>query len=434
MDEKRNENDVFCSRENENFLGRVGMSNTHPTAYFEKFYTYIVCIDYFKFKFTPYHGKDDIFVKKLLQKIFLSSDSVTEEPGKSLFQVYNTYDEDVYVYGGREKEKDEFGNYTYFFEMKGHALRLFELRCKKNGVDYLKAYQDLFHFVIEKINEGHVTIKKLDVAIDDFTGSITKEEYDERFTKGFYVTKFRSVKKIDEKVLQRLVKSAKGWSWLIGNYSSNHIMFYDKKLERENKDEETNRESWIRVEARFREERANHALLKLYNGLVENQFLETICGLIGGLIELKENNRYARSNMYKAPIWKKWDELLHHAKPIDISISQGEVEDDILYKNLTYLKMVKWFDEAVYRVFALIYLADPLDFELFESYILDKALDNLKEKDLAKVNYYRDFKKLKPLNLKEAQDLLYKRIRYLKNISSQIEEGKRIFGDDLSVN
>lgn len=413
-----------------------GMSNTRSSSYFDEVYTNYVCIDYFKFRFSHFHNLDDLFIQGLLQKLFINRDRVTAEPGKATFKVYYTFDEDVYLFGGREKEKDEFGEYTYFFEMKGHALRLFELRCKENGVDYLKAYQDLFEFILSKFSVKNIVLKKIDLARDDLKNTITKEEYDYKFKKDFFVTRFKS-KGIRDKTLEKERYSKDtGWSWTFGSRSGTHMMFYDKKMEREVKGNEVFVDSWIRVEARFREEYATVAFLELLNGLKNKKFMETICGLIYGLMDIKEDNRFRKDNMHKAPTWKKWDELLSYPAKIDIRKSQAEFEQTLLISKddvLTMNKTIRWYYDSVYRAEALIYLVYLDTFDIFQAEVLEKACQNLNEKYLARVNYLRNKKGERLLNLKEAKDFLWNRIRYLKNISGVSEKGKEIFGDDLNV-
>ena len=168
-------------------VGRV--SNTRPTSTLKHLR---VCVDYLKFRFLNYKGLDDEFIKELLKKLFVPLDSVTNEKGKVMFKVFYTFDEEIFVFGGRERERDEFGNDTFFFEMKGHALRMFELRCRNNEVDIEKAYRDVFRLIYENVSLRKIKFKRIDVAKDDFSNMITKEEYDYKFEKGFYCSSLKA--------------------------------------------------------------------------------------------------------------------------------------------------------------------------------------------------------------------------------------------------
>lgn len=421
----------------QDFPSEVGMSNTHLTGYFAKQYTYVVCIDYLKFRLTQYEGEEDKFILGLLDKLYIPRYSVTDKKATA-YPVFKIYDEDCDFFGGLENQRTDEGKLTYFFEMKGHALRMFELRCKNNGIDYLSAYLDLFEYVYDNVEKRDIEMKRMDFARDDMGNIISKEEYEQKIKHDYYISRLRSSTKVDEEYHDRFTKGKKGWSWLLGNRGSTCLMIYDKKLERENKSNDVFVDSWIRVEARFQDKKANLAFLKILNGLRQKKFYSTICGLIGGLLEFKEDNKYKRENMKKAPIWIKWDELLNHSGRIDLRKSQGELEDLIVKKteDLSMEKNISWNIEATYRSEGMIYLCDPDNYDTFQETKFFKAYQNLTQKDLAKVNYYRIKKGLRELKLIEAKDYLYNHVQYLRNHMNKkalLEKGIDFFGGDIDV-
>ncbi len=432
---KNNKKNSRINEKNEDFVSdRLGTSNTQSISYLNSHYTYYVCIDYLKFRFINFYSLDDDFIQGLLEKLLIDKSSVTDESGKASFKKFFTFDEEVYLFGGREREKDESGNDTYFFEMKGHALRMFELRCKNNNIDYLTAYYELFYYLYCNLIPQHISFKRIDVAHDDLSNTISKSEYDHKFKKGFYISKFKSISKHDESVKETRISSSKGWSWRLGGMSGTHVLIYDKYLERTNKDYEVVTDSWIRVEARFHDDYANYCFFELFDALASKNLYQTITGMIGGLLELKEDNRFSWKNMDKAPTWDKWSKLLDYTTPINLKLSQGELEKSLIIKfpeELNMLKTLGWFN-SINKVISLVYLLDPDKFDSLLAEMFKIGSFKIDNKDLAKVNYLRVKNGKDNLDMKNAKDFLSNHIRALLS-KDVIDKGIEFFGGDLDV-
>lgn len=424
-------------KENGILFEQDGLSNTRPSSHFNRFNDTLVGKDYLKFRFLNFRGLDDDFIIELLKKLYVSLDFVTNEKGKSMFKVFYTFDEDIFVYGGRESERDEFGNDTYFFEMKGHALRMFELRCRNNNVDIQKAYLDVFLLIYKNVTIRKIKWKKIDVFLDCFTNYILKEEYDGKFEKGYFTSPLKVKEKQDEFVFCTNIKTKKGWSWRIGGRGGTHIMLYDKMLERIKKKEKVPYEYWLRIEARFRDEKADIVFFELLNAYMGNRTLrDTISSLIYELLQIKEDNNYDKTHMYMAKEWNKWIELLGNpTKTDEKDIESIEIKCDIkLLDDMKMRKTMSWVDDITSLAFTQCYLANMDNFDYFVANLLKKGSYKLKSKDLSKVNYYRVAEGKKPLKMEEAKKHIDDKIRFLNNNSGFLYENAiHFFGDKIDV-
>lgn len=434
-----NDNDV----EKDVFRGGVGMSNTYPTTDNLSIYTYKVCIDYLKFKFVNFRSLEDEFVSGLFDILLIDKHQITSN-SSHLYKFMYILDEDIAFFGGAETQKNSLDEYTYFFELKGHALRMFELRCEEHQIDYIKRYHELFSYLFKYVIDENVKVrfKRIDVAIDDFTNSIKKEEYDFRFKNGLYCTSLRSRAKFDANLYNEHNEViGKGWSWYIGSRcSGNYLNVYDKVLERKNRaDLDVIVPSWIRVEARFSNEKADNVAITLLNGIYKNEFDKTICSLIGSVLDIKEKNNYQRKDMYKASRWKKWDKLLNMTEPVNLKkISQGVLEElitDRKKENITLERTLGWLEKSCYKAISILYLLNPDNFNSYISNLMDKFLKHIDEIDLSKINYYRIEHNLPRITNKEAEIMLYEKISMLRKVS--IEEivltAKKLIGDSINI-
>lgn len=409
-------------------VGRV--SNTRPTSDFKHLR---VCVDYLKFRFLNYKGLDDEFIKELLKKLFVPLDSFTNEKGKAMFKVFYTFDEEIFVFGGRERERDEFGNDTFFFEMKGHALRMFELRCRNNEVDIEKAYRDVFHLIYENVSLRKIKFKRIDIAKDDFSNMITKEEYDYKFEKGFYCSSLKA--KENDKEFLGSIKTKTGWSWRIGSRAGTHVMFYDKLLEREKKKEKVPYNNWLRVEARFKDEKADMVFYQLFNVFLGNVgLMETISRLIYSLVQIKEDNGYDKKDMYKARDWKKWLDFLGKFNKFEDSTFLEINTEEPLTEDIKMKKTIMWLEDVTSLAFTEYYLSNLDNFDILIANLLKKGIYKMKNKDLVKINYYRVSKGKDPLDMVTAKKYVESKIRYLENNPGNIyQNAKNFFGDDVNV-
>ena len=173
-----------------------GLSNTRRVTYFNKNKNISSCIDYFKFRFidfvdlphsqqeyldSAHHGFDPgtadfSFIGELCSILLLKPYEYYEQNGFQGYSLWAVFDEDVFLFGGRKSENTKDDAPTFFFEMKGHALRMFEMRCEEKEIDVFHQYKKLFEFCHKyslPSNGRYLEVKRIDVTIDDYSNFIS---------------------------------------------------------------------------------------------------------------------------------------------------------------------------------------------------------------------------------------------------------------------
>ena len=443
--ERNNENLKVKIVENgiENDSRVDGLSNTRPSAdNFSKYTTINSCIDYLKIRFVNFYDFEDSFLNKILKKLYINIDKRTFK-NSSIYKVFYIFDEDVDFYGGAETQVDTFGNYTYFLELKGHALRMFELRLKEHEMDIRKGYLDLFEFIFENFTTNRkIQIKRIDLVIDDYTNLIGKSEFDKKMKEKCFSSFFKTLSNVDSSVYtKRIEKANKGWSWYVGSRNGTHMNVYDKVQERKNRANlDVSVKSWIRYEGRFIESYGDYAFIEVYKSLLNNEFHNCVCKLLGSILDIKEKNNYSQEDICKAPTWVKWKKLLNFNKPINLrKYSQAELEQLMIIRKkeeTTAERTLSWLNKNVYRGISLMFLLDANNFEKNIADLLDKFSTKFDETDLSTINNYRVQNGLERLDYNEALRLLFYKIDNLRNISNSnvvLDIAKKVFNTDLNL-
>ena len=367
-----------------------------------------VCIDYLKFRVTGCFNFDNKFIRQLFNLLFLNPLEF-ELKNTTKFKKFYIFDEDVFVYFGQENTTLKNGEDCWFFEMKGHALRMFELRCYNLGVDYQDAYLQLFNFFKQsKVDyEIDIDFKRIDIAIDDYSNFITRKELKKKFNNGFYTSRLRK-RSIEEEIEFFRSIESKGLTFYLGSNCSKQLCIYDKVEERKSKGVEVVNESWIRYEMRFYNDNANWVFFQIYAGYKDKRLNEISAGLLGGILDIKEDNNFKIENQRNAPTWSKWIKFLDDVEAIEYS-SQGKFEEDI-----TMNKKKDWIINCPSRILLMCYLCDPDNFDNFLNLTLLKAKDKIRQEDISRVNYHRSEIGLPLLSFDEANKLIDS---YLENAS-----------------
>lgn len=340
------------------------------------------CIDYFKFrvdgnielpKTEEEYRYDENgyfeFIRELCKILLLDIFKRVDEPvGFLKYRFFSTFDEDVTIYGGRASEATEDGITRSYVEIKGHGLRMFELRCLESDVDVFEQYCKLFEFCYKySVHfERNLKMLRIDTTLDDFSNLIKIVDIQEKLRKGYYVSNCRTTRfNLDyEKDTNnfydndKIIEMSKndGWTFYIGGRTSRQLCIYDKKAEREEKGNSVIADSWVRYEGRFYQQNAQAAFLSLYINVfkykVTDRFSNCICELIGKIIEFKEDNTSDSSHQYRERTWSKWNELLNGAKVGKFNI-QADLEKDISFK-----KSKNWLINSPYMNITLEFLVE----------------------------------------------------------------------------
>lgn len=315
--------------------------------------------------------------KILLLKPYLHYDN---EPGWHGFKFFSTFDEDVFVFGGRKSEEDEDGTNRSFVELKGHGLRMFELRCIENELDVFEQYKKLFDFCAKNImDERKLLMKRIDCTCDDYSNSITIKELQDKLRNGYYITKCRYIKQSlnygqekteaekEEDRINEII--SKGWTAYIGGKSSRQLCIYDKKAERETAGNEVIVDNWLRYESRFYCDNANTAFMILYQNVFKTgqreKFNIIIGSLINQIITFKEDNNFNKRNQGHVKDWSKWNELLN-PECLEFKVQASKEKD------ITFTKKKLWLIKSPFMNLTLEFLCD-VDFIYEENYLKIKT-------------------------------------------------------------
>lgn len=296
----------------------------------------------------------------LLIKSYLHYDNF---PGWQGFKFYSIFDEDILVFGGRKSEQSEDGIDRSHVELKGHALRLFEIRCQDNNIDVFSQYKKLFDFIKKytiSTYEKNLQLKRIDVAVDDYSNFICIDELKDKLRHGFFTTGCRKIgqsldytkeEKEDNDLINEII--SKGWTAYIGGRTSRQLCIYDKKAERETAGCSVIVDHWIRYEARFYQNNSQAAFNVLYNDVFypndSTKFNQTVNSLINKIIVFREDNNAKRENQKFISVWWKWDELLK-ASYIEFK-PQAAIERDT-----TFFRKKNWLIKSPYLNITLQFL------------------------------------------------------------------------------
>jgi len=344
------------------------------------------CIDYFKFRVIDFidlpHSEDEYlnsahggkepgsadfsFIGELCSILLLKPYEYYEQLGFQGYSLWAVFDEDTFLFGGRASEVTKDGIPTFFFEMKGHALRMFELRCEEKGIDVFQQYRKLFEFCNKyslPSNGRYLELKRIDVTIDDFSNFITAEELQHKLRSGFYTTRSTKIeqtldysKDLKEEVDKINEIISNGWTAYVGARGcSRQLCIYDKKAERETAGAVVTVNNWMRYEGRFFSNNAQAAFNILYTNVFLFNHPERFTSIIGSLITkiiiFREDNNYSMLDQSKVKIWDKWEKLLN---PVDCEFKiQASTEKDI-----SYMTKKNWLIKSPYMNITLEFLVD----------------------------------------------------------------------------
>lgn len=384
MNNKFNNKD-FCNKTSDSIACDDGLSNTRRVTRNKNpininIININACVDYLKIRANGKFNPDDKFCQTLLEKLCLQNIEPDIEQNKGRYKYFYTYDEDTFIFGGSKAERTLDGCDTWFLELKGHGCRMLDLRFSNNGLDERIAYIDLLDFLFTAEEKYHVVIeyKRLDLALDDFTGCIKCDELESKYDTGCFTTRLRAKSKDEDTEFGRkLIKN--GFTITIGGRTSRQLCIYDKKAERSAKGYDSIRDNWMRYEARWYEANAQWAFIQFFQALKDNCLTSCVCSLIGGLVEFKER-LCDRKHLNEIPIWSKWDKLLNRTIPV------GYQSAGIMEEHITMLKKDTWLINTPYKILTLSYLSNPSDFVTFIKFALGKGLSKLKHSELSIVN------------------------------------------------
>ena len=376
-----------------------------------------ICIDYLKIRFDFKFAKDSKFYQSFAKLLSLTIDNYEEDNHSSF-----GYDEGYYlgscinIFSGGEFTRNKYGDKTSLLELKGSACREFE----ELGGSWLS----LFELISQ--NNGHCT--RIDIAIDDFSNSISIPEIKQKIEKREYISRIRSLtldnsipieealEGDDEQMAIRLSKHD-GFTATLGGRSSSQLCIYNKKAERLAHGYIVNYPSWIRYESRFYHKTAESALALVYKAMSEdednnssNKYPLMCLSLLSGLITFIEEKK--NKNLCLNKTWSKWESFTQNVEKCH-PVVQSRLEKSIVDN-------FEWFYHTNRKILLKMLLSEP---SLFSDFLVYSAVSGgriFTSRDRAIVNNYRKSESKTELSEEDVKTFIKKFTKYKSDDLSKV--------------
>lgn len=369
-----------------------GLSNTPLTTY--KKLSQNVCIDYLKMRLDSVFSPNSLNGKFLLDTLKVDNQIYDSDIKVNNYSKTYVFDSNVVIATGGEFTKNEQGQETTMIELKGQACREFEAR----GGNWIELF-DCFYKLDAKC-------RRIDIALDDFTGLIKKEQLIKKINRHEYVSNRKN-----DPVIEYSANG--GFSITFGKYSDKTLCIYNKLSERKAKGIDVLATDWMRYESRFKDKSGDIAFNEVYIGLAQNKLDVVAKELLKGLIEFKKHNsNYNDTNLYKEANWSLWDKLCNVDDKIKI-VNQYKVEASIT-------KKINWLNRSASKNRILMELTSPLKFNELDGYFVFTHIPKLKNREIASINYMRKANGLSEITLEEAQSYLEEKYGKFSNPDSDV--------------
>lgn len=382
-------------------LTNRGVESTTPTQNkgildFSKFReNQRICVDWCqftiidKFGFNAYDYFYNLFgIKK--------EDIIFENKGLFCYSYTHSY-KDIKIFSS---DKPEFGYHIY---LTGQACRQYEDIVYKQSTGILTfSKSPTWLNLFKRAKEYDANFTRLDIAIDDFSGSyftlddlftcLQNKEVKSRFKE---VQDFKRIFIEDGKINGRTL-------WFGSRASKIQVVFYDKLLERtsQNYIVDDGIKFWLRCEIRFRTERANEIVSKYVEST--NEFSNIIKGVLDYYVSFLE---YSSTDSNKRR-WKRkefWDRYLDNVTKS--RLTSIPIETSIVKKK-------QWIDNTVSKSEFAVFLSTLDNLEIDDKIcdyfyeLLKSGYARLEEKDLNMINEYRISKDLPIITMEQIEDYI----------------------------
>ncbi|MDE5617787.1 MAG: replication initiation factor domain-containing protein [Ureaplasma sp.] len=293
---------------------------------------------------------------------------------------------------------DENYQKTCQLEMKGEGCREFERRNSS------KTWLDLIQYMIGL----NAKFKRIDIAVDDYEGKYVSLQwiFEEHYTSVFRTFPL-PIGPINE--IQTIQ---------FGTHHSNKmIVIYDKRKEQMNKKHFCEKAYWVQYEMRFRNEVATAIIKKLLSTYIDVSIpiyglniKQYAYELLYGILDIKVDNHFNKSNQNKADSDSLWKSFLNHVPKVPLP----KIEKKPIKPFAEYEKIATPYASA-YLLYKFVEVNE--DTYLFQIELLKTIRDNLpfSKFRLKRLNVY-----LKELNLAPVDNNKLEQLKV--NLSHKIEE------------
>lgn len=280
----------------------------------------------------------------------------------------NTFKEHVRFSNIIIQRKDD---HTYQLSLSGQGCREFENLSKYNWLELIAILKEF----------AYCKFTRLDLAIDDFREHFTVDRIRKYLDKGLCVTRLEEYE--DKRRKKISTKKAVMDSIYLGSISSRlSINFYDKKLEQDAKDKESNGswDTWTRTELRLKKEYADQAADMI---LLYNMDLGAVAfGLLSKNIRfVKKHGTDQNLRRREESVW--WLNFIGKVKKLKFSLEAPD---------RTIEKAKQWHSHSVAPSLAAIRESDPDNFDQWLKDELEQGKERLTSKHEMMIQQARQIK------------------------------------------
>ncbi len=409
--------DKFSKTQNENFQseGRVipslvAENNSFKTSYSIDYLTFSFPFE-FRYPLEALNANDPQYYKLLnvLNSLYLTIDTAEDTFSSNGFEFAYKWIVPV-EYVGEKKPSTRLSYYLVAndldignIEMTGACCRDLERRYRFKTGDM--EIDDLWKELLEKVINIKGSFSRIDIAFDLF--DVPEEHsfiwfYKKICLERSFSSPIGSIR--NKMVFDDRTNTYDEQTFTIGSEQSLiNICIYNKKIEQLQQGKSCDYKSWVRIEIRFKKERANAFIA----GLIKNWSDKTsyCVGLLKYYLQIKDKPKFydpmewvERKIRKGWPTNSFWQSLFEDTEKLKFV----HLEDDT-----TLIQKKKQYTNSNLSQFltSIRYSMDPEAFKLFVTMICDKGVNNLKAKDIELINFERRKNNLQPLNVDDIEEI-----------------------------
>lgn len=419
--------DKFLKTENENFQEEGGVLpssvDEFNTSYSVDYLTFSFPFE-FRYPLDALNANDTQYYRLLnvLNSLYLSKDTAEDTFSSNGFQFAYKWQVPV-EYVGEKKPSTRLSYYLVAndldignIEMSGACCRDLERRYRFKTGDM--EVDDLWKELFEKVINIKGSFSRIDIAFDLF--NVPEEHsfiyfYRKLCLERSYSSPIGSIKQKIE--CDDRTDTYDEQTLTIGSDQSQiNICIYNKKLEQLKQKKNCEYKSWVRIEIRFKKDRANAFIA----GLIKNWDSKTsyCVGVLKHYLQIKVKPkiydplewvpRKIRKGWSTDPFWQS---LFVDTEKLKLVHLEDETTLIQKKKQYTYSNLCKFFTSMRYSMGL-----EP--FKLYIEKVCSRGIGNLKASDIDLINFERSKNKLEPLG-KEEIELIQKELDSVINDLSQ---------------
>lgn len=276
----------------------------------------------------------------------------------------------------------------------------FHVYCTGSACRDIEDLQLDYHDLFKSMLELGFNFTRVDISVDDFSGSYSLYDIADSIHNGLVVSKFRSSTEFIKTKLDDNTNS--GYTIWFGSRASDfQIVFYDKLKERETQGIiiDDNIESWNRLECRFRNKRANEIIDYYVYQL--NSFKSIYKGIIRNYINFVYYNA-EDSNKARWKTQKWWNIFIENVEKVQFQ--SINVESSITRSKNYLIDSMSHTQLKVFLGELDLTIPEP-DIDFFHT-MVKHGYKLLTDNEIQLINYHRLSRGLDPLDRRSIESLI----------------------------